>query len=189
MFGLAAIAAVAAMAFVGASSASAEATELCLNASGECNPPANVHYVTPEKGTLLNPVLNVKCIGLLSGGVTESSGNPATIEVTELKYTSCTFGCTVKATKLGQLLVLQEGVELATVTGHGFVVNVNCFGFINCDYSSEALNGHGLGPNVTGGVDHVTYAEAPVKNVGGESCPETGKLDALFASLQAIYIR
>ncbi len=187
--GLATAMATVAMACNGTSSAAAEATELCLNATGACNPPTKVHYQTVEKLTLLNPILNIKCNVLLSGTVTSSSGNPATIEATELSYSNCTFSCAIKPTKLGTILVLQQEVELAWVLGHDFIVNWNCLGFINCNYSSAELAGHGLGPNVTGGPDHITYLEAQVENVSGESCPEFAKLDMLLASLTPIYIR
>jgi len=197
MFGLAAIAAVAAMAFVGASSATASgSTLLCegntvaLDGTGApaCNSPAELHFVSVGKGTLLNKVLNVQCESLIKAVRTSAAlANPVHFSGT-LSYSNCTGGCLVKVITQGTILALKTGTELVNVTASGFVVNVNCFGFINCDYNATNLTGHGLG----GGVAHVTYNENAVniqEALSGFGCPETAKLDALFVSLNPLFIR
>ena len=204
MFGLAAIAAVASMAFVGASSATAESSLLCLNDTAtltptavECNEPMTVHFVTTEKAKLLTPGITVECDVLVAGEVLLGlvTNGPVLIHVatTGLVYSNCTATCTVTTVKGGIISVLKEGNELAKVTGSNtFEVKVVCGEVINCQYTAENLIGHGLGPLVagTGGKGHVTFFEKSVASLpGGIVCPSTAKLDALFQSLVPLYVR
>ena len=209
MFGLAAIVAVVAMAFLGASSASAGNTLLCLTntigltpESGECNPPTSVHYTSVGKGTLLTAAGNIQCEALIQGTTPGTLGAPVLVTVTELNYFNCTATCKVEALTVpksnpprkGTLLILKTAAELATVVGHEFEVFARCFfGAIECEYTGTNLTGHGLGPNSTGAQDHVTYPGSIVNNNGKYGgCPPTATLHALFQSLPLqgkIYIR
>ncbi len=215
---LTAVAVFAAMAFVGVTSASASDSLLCTNdttglnpTAAECNEPSTIHFLTVSvtlnakgeeitadtKGTLLNGVLNVKCEALLSGEVLKGlvTAGPVVVHVpaASLVYSNCTFGCTVTVLSGGLLKVLMKAAELSEVTGEGFMVRVDCFGFFDCDYDASGLIGHGLGPLEadTGKKGHVTYSENLVnllENLSG-GCPATAKLDALFQSLTPLYVR
>ncbi len=214
---LTAVAVFAAMAFVGVTSASASDSLLCTNdttvlnpTAAECGEPSTVHFLTvtvtlsggvettaDTKGTLLNSTLNVKCEALISGEVLKGlvTGGPVVVHVpaASLVYSNCTFGCTVTVLSGGLLKVLMTAAELSEVFGEGFVVEVNCFGFFDCDYNASGLVGHGLGPLEadTGKKGHVTYSENVVNllnNLSG-GCPATAKLDALFQSLSPLYVR
>jgi hypothetical protein len=199
MFGLAALAAVAAMAFIGASSASATfSTTLCSvdTANLECpnNQVSHVHQVSAKANTfLLNEVLNVSCIALFLGDTVGGTLNNPLVISGAFTYTSCTFGCHVlEKNGPATIKVLKTAAELAEVTGKG-LVNVNCFGFINCDYIGDGLVGHGLGGlainPTSGGPGHVTFPKVLVQNESGGECPEPAFLDALYVSLNAEYIR
>lgn len=196
MFGLAAVAAVAAMAFVGATSAMAEPTQLCTNdVPAACVEPMEVHFTSVNskgesaKATLLS-VVNVECNVLILGTVVLGLSNPVKITVATagLVYTNC-GGCTVTTLKGGTITVLRLGVELADINGSGFEVKVSCAGFINCVYGAENLTGHGLGPLKAAPNGTVSYVKSPVKKISGALCPETSTLDGVFLPLVPIYIR
>jgi len=87
--------------------------------------------------------------------------------------------------------VLKEGHELASVTGTGFQVLLECSELMHCVYDSQGLVGHGLGPLLSGHTGHVTFSEAPVHKVEGFLCPNEAKLDALFLPLKGepLYLR
>ena len=204
---VAAVAAVAAMAFLGASSAMAGNTLLCLNntasltpTAGECNAPTSVHYISVGKTTLLTEDGNIQCEVLIQGTTSGTLGAPVTVTITALNYFNCTATCTAEALTVpgsnpprkGTLLILKTAVELTSLILHEINVFKRCFfGLIECEYTGGG--GHGLGPNSTGGQDHLTYNEAVEKNNGKyPNCPETSKWDALFTSLPLqgkIYIR
>jgi hypothetical protein len=183
MFGLAAVAAVAAMAFVGASSAMAGNSLLCLNdtvaeapTATACNSPTTVHYLTvkvtldengeelttdAKSALLASGFPTVECEILIAGDVLDQTlvtNGPVRVQVLELNYSSCNNGCTVTVKELGTILILRTAVELASVTGDNFKVKLNC-PFFECDYNASNLTGHGLGPlkGDTGGKGHVTY--------------------------------
>jgi hypothetical protein len=195
MFGLAALTAIAAMAFVGATSAMAESTQLCsvdtlgaacpagsavtsIHATAEANEAKKIP--APE---LLTSISNVKCEKILETATALALGAPQIFHVTLLDYINCT--CTVTPETLGLIEVLKEGNELATVKGVGFVIKVECSGF-TCWYGSAT--GHGLGPLVTGDNGHVTFTEAVANKVKGLFCPSESKLDALFINSTPVYI-
>jgi hypothetical protein len=191
MIGLAAIAAVTAMAFMGVSSAMAEHGTLCTQPAPEaCNPPSTVHYEDPG-ARLLNPLVpGLECEALVSGNVDNGGlGAPIVISNVTLKYTNCSDNCTASQVKGGTIDVLKSGVELAVVTGLGPEVLVNCALVFHCVYGAEGLTGHGLGPAFGNATGHVTFENAVVKQTGGLLCPKEAKLDALFESLTAVYIR
>jgi hypothetical protein len=208
MFGLAVIAAVAATAFAGASLVMAENTSLCQEDVGLATAcpsgklAQHVHLETqklsggvliPAKTKLLTPVINVECVGLFLGDVTNAtlSGAPLSI-LGNLSYSKCTVGCSVTEISTdGVISVLREGgEELAKVTGTGFKVLVNCgLGTLHCVYDWEGLVGDGQGALAAGHTGAVKFNEAPVHAVEGVLCPSEAKLDANFLPLEALYIR
>jgi hypothetical protein len=174
MFGLAMLAAVATMAFIGASSAMATSSLLCLNdtvsstpTDAACNPPTTVHFLTvsvtldaggaeltahAKRKLLSSGFPTTECDVLFSGNVLDKlvTNGPVRIKVTELLYTNCNNSCTFTVKELGTLLSLtttagSSGVAgLATVTGHNFKVRENCPFLFDCDYNSSGLTGHAL---------------------------------------------
>jgi hypothetical protein len=210
ILGLVAVSALAVMA-IAASSAMAENTELCYNLAGDpCEVVKEIHFVSVEKnangehvlgkGSLLAGSNTVKCHLLVSGTLISLDLDNPVEYLSDLHYTDCNLGCNVKSTSgeltiHGVIDILRLGnEELADVTGRGFAVKVTCPFIFTCDYSSEALTGHGLPlNNEHGGLPHTTYTEAKVtltsKLSGPFNCPSTGALDALLQSLSLFYIR
>ncbi len=205
--GLAAVAALTAMALMGATSASAETTQLCKKPAPEaCEAITEAHFLSVNlppgdvtkdgKMILLNDTIAVECETLFLAK-NPTGTNPVVFNTVSLTYTNCTNGCKVTVFSAGKLSFLRLGTELGDVTATGFVVNVNClFGAVNCDYDSTNLVGHALGASTfgasTNGKGHVTYTKALLNAqaiLGGiTSCPKA-ELDALFQSLTPIYIR
>jgi hypothetical protein len=208
MFGLAVIAAVAATALAGASSAMAENTSLCKEdvalaaacPSGKLA--SHVHLETqklsggvlvPAKLKVLNPILNVECVGLFLGDVTNATllGAPLTI-LGNFSYSSCTAGCSMtEVSSDGVLNALREGgEELAKVTRTGILVLVNCgLSILHCVYDGEGLVGDGLGALAAGHTGAVKFNDAALHVKDGVLCPSEAKLDANFLPLEALYIR
>jgi hypothetical protein len=187
-FGLAALAAVATVASVGASSAMAGNSLLCLNdtvaeapTATACNPPTAVHFLTVEvkldangeelttdakAARLASGFPTVECEILFAGdvlGQTLVTNGPVRINVLEYNYTNCNNGCTLTIKELGTLLILRTAAELTEVKGDNFKLKFDC-PFFECDYNSSGLTGHGLGPLKadTGGKGHVTYSAQEV---------------------------
>jgi hypothetical protein len=73
--------------------------------------------------------------------------------------------------------------------GIGGSVNAHCGFLINCTYDGEGLEGHGLGPLLSGTETNgqVRIEEAVTHRVSGV-CPETAKLDLLTTPLEATSI-
>jgi len=202
MSGLAVVATMA-LAVIGASSATAGSTLLCTKntvsltpTAAECAAPTAVHYVSVGKVTLLNNVFNLECNALLTGTVLSKlvTNGPISISVAAagLGYSSCSGFCAWAALEGGTVLILKTGVELATVTGDGFRVRLNCPLF-DCDYNWAGLAGHGLAQG-SEGKSHVTYQNAATNLLTDlaspfGSCPTGTFLDALFQTLTPIYIR
>jgi hypothetical protein len=214
MFGVAAFAAIAAMALIGASSAMAETTLLCEKntptetpTEAECGPVHSIHSITVKlnaekkyvlgKAQLESEAGTVECHLLVSGTTTQLLVENGPVAFTsEIAYTECNLGCSVtqqggSGNPTGTILILKEGVELASVVGDSFAVTLNCPLFFKCDYSGAGLTGHGLaGPE---GKAHVTYTAATVnltqKLAGPLNCPSTTALTALLQSLTPLYIR
>ena len=209
---LASLAIAAAAAFIGASTATAESTLLCLLDSNllapsalDCDEPFQsemLHYISVNekeesaKGVILNELINVECnqlilAELLPGLKTNAS---AILHVTaaNLLFTNCS-PCTVTTEAGGLILILKltSGgfFELGDVTMTGFKVKVVCLGFIKCVYNATNLVGHFLGPLVTGNTDHITYSKSSLTSESGGLCPATAFLDVLLKDLARTYIR
>ena len=130
-----------AMAFLGASSAMAGNTQLCMNDETPCaaaNVIAHVHEetVAGAPATLLTSLGNVTCTALFLG-LTLGLGAPLVIHG-NFTYTNCLrngSACTVTEVSTDSLIeVLRTSHETSTVTGNG-EVNVHCGFFINCTYT------------------------------------------------------
>lgn len=195
-FGLAVMAAVAAMAFLGASSAMAEPTQLCAShpaADESCsNPATSVHFVSVDHdgdgdkhALLLTNVLDVECESLVSGTVL-GLASPQVAHA-EVVYSNCLGICDVNTEENGLISGLKEGFELASLTATGYKVHVVCGIVINCTYTAQGLVGHGEGPLLAGGNGRVTYEEDVVKGTG-IACPSVAELDAVFESLTPVYV-
>jgi len=185
MLGLAALAALLAMAFVGASSAMAEETNLCSNdIDASCTAITHVHETSVGKAKLLSSI-NVECNVLFLGEAT--AGAPLTVEG-NFTYTNC-GSCTVE--EIGGpvvIEVLKESHETGSVIGEG-EVHVNCSG-LNCYYNGEGLKGTAKGPLLsTQANGEVTLSEQETHKVKGLFCPSTAKLDITTTPLVATYIK
>ena len=189
MFGLAALVALMAMAFVGASSAMAESTELCNTDTTPCgSATTSVHEVSIGKAVLESELPTIECNVLFSGTV-GALGSPQIISGT-LKYSSCNnFGSVKEENGPSAIKVLKNGTELAAVTGEG-LVRVQC-PFINCSYDGNGLEGHAKGALVAAnGKGEVSLTgQETNKETGGEICPPEAFLTITTGSLSNTYIR
>jgi hypothetical protein len=203
MLGLAALAALMAMAFVGASSAMAEATELCgldpgtgstESCGGYQEAITHVHETTEtgQPGLLLSSVVEIKCTVLFLGDTVAGTSAPQEIKG-KFTYSGCETAsgssCTVTETSAESTIkVLKTAHELGEATGSG-EVNAHCGFFINCTYNGEGLNGHALGPLLSTSTNgQVRIEEQTTHKVSGSLCPETAKLDLLTTPLEPVYL-
>src|SRR5262249_35872191 len=185
MLGLAALAALLAMAFVGASSAMAETTQLCTNDSEtSCTAVTSVHETSVGKAKLLASP-RVECNVLFSSTSVGGAAAPQVIEG-HFTYTNC--GCTVRerAGTTATIEVLGTSHETASVVGEA-LIEVNCFGIV-CTYKGEELEGTATGPLLsTEANGEVNLSEQEVRG-SGSFCPTRGKLDIKTTPLAATYI-
>jgi hypothetical protein len=189
-FGLAALTAMAVMAFIGATSAMAESTELCSEDTATftdqvCPAGKAVTTISSTATTLelLTSISNLRCEFALLTASALALDAPQIFHATSLVYDLCS--CTVTPETLGVIEVLKEGTELATVKMVGFVIKLECFGF-TCWYGSAT--GHGLGPLITEDNGHVAFTKATFNKVKGLFCPSESKLDATFVNRSPVYI-
>jgi hypothetical protein len=195
MLGLAAAAALATMAFLGVSSAMGGATQLCTNDTGACVEPSALHFVSEGKAVLLNSFQQIECNVLIQTqhlkglAVAGSGGQVDHVLTADLRFTNCE-PCTTTTLSGGLLFFLRTGHEKATLVGTGFKIKQTCFLFFNCTYTFAALVGEVLGPLLSAsGTTLLHYNKAPVSSESGGLCPPTTELDALFVSLDPIYLR
>jgi hypothetical protein len=196
MLGLAVFAALMAMAFLGASSAIAEETQLCKTDESPCKEANVVKHVHEEtlagaKAKLLSSLGTVECKALFLGD-SLGLGAPLVIHGT-FSYSECKRGsenCTATEVNPDSLIqLLGEGHETAKVTGEG-EVNVHCGFFINCTYNGEGLTATAKGPLLSTEANpngEATISEQSLKRITG-LCPETGKLDIATTPLEKTYI-
>jgi hypothetical protein len=198
MLGLAALAALLAMAFVGASSAMAESTGLCMEDANPCVASEHVHETTLSGAkAILLAKPEVKCDVLFLGDALSSSGNPLIIHGS-FTYTNCEGGCSAEEENgPTEIKVLKEGTELAKVTsgtgtGAG-LVHLECPFGVDCYYVGSGLVGHALGPlTAGGGVETNGQVSLSNQTVAEEDpsffCPDSGKLDITTTPLMPTYI-
>ncbi len=189
MFGLAAVAAVAAMAFIGAGSASATDTELCLNHE----PPELICDERAEfvemlgAGVLLADPVDLLCLHIFVAAEPLELDDPQLVHVDALEFNNCGnkashSNCTVEVTELPLTLLLKTGLDQGTLTGdNGLALldcqNIDIFGIdIECTYD-------GTGLELAVGAQHLTADDTPVTEVGSDFlCPDDPTLDMLLAS-------
>jgi hypothetical protein len=193
MLGLAALAALAAMAFVGASSAMAEPALLCKADESPCsaeNLITHVHETQVGKAQLLSEP-TVECeVVLFLGDTSAAQESGGTTEIVgKFTYEKCNNSCTVKEEEgPATIKVLRTESELATVTGKGLVHLTCFFGFLNCRYTGEGLEGHGLGPLTSASENgSVVIEEQETKKESG-TCPASAFLDLTTTPLIKTYI-
>jgi hypothetical protein len=197
MFGLAALAALMAMAFVGASSAMAEATQLCSGdptGSGCGTAVTHVHETTlagtTNQATLLSSVITVKCDVLYLGDTLGSLANAGSKLVIHghFTYSNCNNSCTVTEESASALVEVEKtGHETASVIGSG-EVRVHCGFFINCVYNGVGLEGTAHGPLLSSETNgDVSLTGQETNRVSG-FCPEEAFLDIKTTPLSATYI-
>jgi len=188
MFGLAVLAALTVMAFVGASSAMAEHTQLCSADQSLCsvgNAVSHVHEMSAGPAKILS-VPTVECYILFLG---DSLGlaNPLIIHGT-FTYTTCNNACTITEENGPALVeVLREGTELALVA-YELLIHINCFIFINCRYKFTGVIGHALGPLTSSQLNGSTVVSGQELQPESGSCPEETFLDVTFLPLTHAYI-
>jgi hypothetical protein len=196
MFGLAALAALMAMAFVGATSAMAEATQLCGHDGSPCESLRHVHETSTGPGAngkavFLTSIGNTECNVLYLADIT-SSGAPVVLKGS-FTYTNCVLGgssCTAtEENGPAEIKESRTGEETAEFTLE-YLIHLVCSGFIDCSY-----NGTGLKGTVKGALNsiqtngEVTLSEqATTKEAGGFLCPKTTKIDIVTTPLSKTYI-
>ena len=184
MLGLAALAALMAMAFVGASSAAAEDTALCVlhhEIREGCTGIEHVHEttLTGKKAVLKTSLVTVECDVLFLGdGLIGASGLPSGAPLIihgTFTYTNC-GGCTaVEENGPAEIKVLKEGHETSKVTGEG-LVHVTCSG-LNCRYNGTGLVGTGKGSLLSAETNgEVSLVKQSVPKESGIFCPSTSEL-------------
>jgi hypothetical protein len=192
--GFAAFAALMAMAFLGASSAMAGNTQLCMADESPCaaaNVIAHVHEetVAGAPATLLTSLGNVTCNALFLG-LTLGLGAPLVIHG-NFTYTGCLRNgnsCTVTEVSTSWLNeVLRTAAETADVTGGG-EVNIHCGIFIQCTFVFEGVKSTAKGPLLSAPNGEVSgQSQLPNKVVGG-FCPGGSLLHIRTTPLLATYI-
>lgn len=186
-FGFAAVAAIAAMAFLGASSAMAESTQLCSHNEAPCaagNVISHVHFVDPD-AILETNVLTVECESLFLG---DSLGLAAPLVIHgNFTYSNCSSGCTATQTSTSALIeVLKEGAG-GSVKGTA-EVNVHCGSLINCTYNGVGLKGTAVNANLPATAGETVIEGQEVKKTGGIFCPSTGTLTTHAESLTDLFL-
>jgi hypothetical protein len=194
MLGLAAFAALMAMASLGASSAMAGNTQLCMADEEPCaaaNVIAHVHEetVSGAPATVLTSLGNVTCTALFLG-LTLGLGAPLVIHG-NFTYTGCLRNgnaCTVTEVSTSALInVLKTAAETASSTIE-LEVNVHCGLFFNCTYDGEGLVGTTKGPLLAPPNGEWFINEQNLHHLAAGICPETNKLDIRMIPLLAAYI-
>lgn len=193
MLGLAALAAVMTMAFVGATSAMAETTGLCMVDESSCataNLVTTVHAASVGKLKLLTSLGTVECSSLFSGSVQET-GAPMVV-TGKYTYTTCALGetsCTLAEENGPSIIkILKEGHETATVTGET-LLHLVCGKTIDCTYNTAGTKGTAKGPLLaTQEYGEIILAEQTLTKEAGLLCPKTTKLDVTSSPLTAAYI-
>jgi len=183
------VAAMATFVLVGPSTAMAETTALCSVEQDPCEEGNQITEISYEANDLvvLTTLMDYTCDSSFSAGVSEL-GEPQTLEVTAMTYTSCNQGCSRTVEELGTFKVTRTGEEVGEVFGSGFVVHVVCGSTINCTYTFDELTGTIQGASLTEDNGHITFQEAEFVKHSGFLCPTVAKLDALFVASEPVYV-
>jgi len=192
VFGLAALTALMAMAFVGASSANAEALQLCGHDGAPCEAIHHVHEESVGKAKILTSLGTTECNVLFLGDVLKF-GSPIEIDGKftysncELAGSSCT---TTEETGPAELPVVREGHETASVT-YKLLIHLVCGKTIDCLYIGS-LKGTAKGPLLSEQIpdngEISLSGQEMTKEIGGFLCAKTAKLDITTSPLWPVYI-
>ncbi len=198
-FGLAAVAAMAAMAFVGAASASAAVTELCVSHKAlgcllERALSVSMNNSGQGVGTLLTDLVDVLCLTISGTASMFVESNPQWAQVTALSFTNCGTksahsNCQVSVLELPSSSWLNKtGLDAGTFTSGNGLTLVNCdnidiFGIdIHCIYDGTGLT-FSVGAQLLKADDTaVNFVE------GGSLCPEESFLDGLLKTTANRYV-
>jgi hypothetical protein len=171
--------------------AAAGKTALCKADESPCsggNVIIHVHESQVGKAKLLSEP-TVECeVVLFLGDTVAGTSEPLEIKG-KFTYEKCNNSCKVTEEEGPAVVsVLREESELATVTGEG-LVKLNCFyGFINCRYTGEGLEGHGLGPLTSSSENGSVVIEEQETHKESGTCPEEAFLDLTTTPLSHTYI-
>ena len=156
MFGLATLAAVAGMALLGASSATAGPTALCLQHEEPCAAENVFKGHLEARATVarfLTDIANFSCKQSRLLGFALGLGNPQVTHLESLTFTEdcLTEGgdpCVVETTELGLLLLLRTELNLGNLQAHNTKILASCPGAaIHCVFGGLPVL-HALGsPN------------------------------------------
>jgi hypothetical protein len=194
ILGLTAFAVLLAMASLGASSAMAGDTQLCMVDESPCaaaNVIAHVHEetATGAPDTLLSSLGNITAKALFLG-LTLGLGAPL-VSHGNFTYSGALRNgnaCEIKEVSTSALIsVLRTAAETASWTIE-FEINVHCGIFFNCTYDGQGLEGTAKGPLLAGPNGESSIIEGVMHHVGGGICPEITKLDIKTTPLLATYI-
>ena len=195
MFGLAAVAAVAAMAFIGAGSASATDTELCLNHEPPeliCDERADFVEFLGSMLILADPV-DILCLHVYGEAEALELGDPQLIHFYLFDFLDCGTksthsNCEIYVLELPLALLLKTGLDQGLLTfDSGLILvicdNIDIFGIdIECSYDATGLS-------LAVGAQHLTADDTAVNEVGSDAlCPNDPTLDGLLETLDPVYV-
>jgi len=201
MLGLAAIAAVAAMAFVGASSASATFTQLCVRhdfatglvcPAGSARTDIHLTLAPGQESRLLSSVATILCLELLIKATALALAGPQQVHVLEKFAGGCGSdanhdNCEFIAEELPLSNLLKTGLDEGTLTATNGQLHLICEdvgGFIDLDCKYNTT-----GVLYTVGAQHVTADKTKVTEVGDKFiCPNTSTLDVLLKTLDPTFV-
>jgi len=148
--------------------------------------------------TFLEPEVwgDVECYTLFLGDILNSGlGNPLTVHG-QFYFFNCNEGnCLVQEINGPAYAELLKTASELAISSFEVEISVKCeaFPWFNiCVYNGEGLQGHvtgGLSSGSEPGPAHIAFAEQEMHRVSGFVCPKTLQLDALFKSLEPLYIR
>jgi hypothetical protein len=205
-----ALIALIAMAFVGSSSAAAEATRLCHTNENPCSNPITELHLVSEQFVELSSVAEVGCEKVSARITPLALGAPQQLHVTELVFEHCGYGstdnCEIETEVLPLLSLLKAGSDYGVVTNQGGQIRMACedvFGFldINCKYMLVALEAPMEGasnPEVGNGrlsLENLVV-EVPGGSGGGTGglsagfggCPGTAEWHASLEASESFYV-
>jgi hypothetical protein len=181
--GLAIIAAVAAMAFIGAPSASAEATALCKANELACSekntfPAGTTILLSLIEGLVETELGNIECeVAHAEGKTLNKLGSPLEIKMESATHEGC-GPCSVTVSTFGTLLLLKTAANLGEIVAHGMLAKLNCGGVLNCNFVSGLPKLHAKGLS-EGMAAMATGTNVELKSEGGFLCPKKTTVNAL----------
>jgi hypothetical protein len=168
-------------------------TYLCrIPESLVCSPPHAITHLHMEANELKisTNTVDVVCEEALFLASVLGLGNPQIAHITSLSWGGCetTEGseCVLATTKPGLLLILKVSENHADTQLHDVVWLFECGSFIHCEYG-----GLGLGLFLGADESHrglLHKDEVLFEEVGGFFCPDQAFLDALYESLQEVWV-